>query len=127
MAGDRALVGAPATERDGVGAAYVFSGPDDDGAGDGDGSGSGGDGEDDAGGDSGDDGTDDVSENDDGTVSVSDVTGPAPDIADEVAYLGDRFLVTGEVVDLTLDPGEPETDVDVYLDEERVAPAEPLD
>lgn len=71
--------------------------------------------------------TDDVSENDDGTVSVSDVTGPAPDIADEVTYLGDRFLVTGEVVDLTLDPGEPGTDVNVYLDEERVAPAELLD
>ena len=63
--------------------------------------------------------------NDDGTLTASDETGPLPEDADATTYLGDRFLITGTVETLDLDPNE-NADVRLYLDEEPVDRAEVL-
>lgn len=59
---------------------------------------------------------------DDGTVTVTDETGPVPEDAGGNHFLGDRFLFSGSVEELDLRYDSSRHDVFVYLDEQDVAP-----
>ena len=71
--------------------------------------------------------SDEPTENPDGTMAISDETGPVPDRASGTNYLGDRFLFTGSVVELDVPTGSGPPDVNLYLDEEDVPREEILD
>ncbi|RDI70006.1 hypothetical protein [Halopelagius longus] len=62
-------------------------------------------------------------ENDDGTLTAADETGPLPEDAGGLTYLGDRYLFCGSVEELSLDPGDSSYNVEVYLDERIVSPS----
>ncbi|MFC6823613.1 hypothetical protein [Halopelagius fulvigenes] len=69
------------------------------------------------------DSDDEPVENDDGTLTAADETGPLPADAGGLTYLGDRYLFSGTVEELSLTPADPSYNVEVYLDERIVSPS----
>ncbi|KTG28208.1 hypothetical protein AUR66_12315 [Haloferax profundi] len=68
------------------------------------------------------DSDDEPVQNGDGTMTVSDTTGPRPEDAGGLHFLGDRFRFTGRVEDFGLRYDTSEYDAHVYLDERNVHP-----
>jgi|GEM_PF-5111345 len=61
--------------------------------------------------------------NDDGTLTVGNLTGPAPSSAGPRTFLGDRYRLSGTVTDFQVRPSDPSTQTNVYLDEAVVPPS----
>lgn len=61
-------------------------------------------------------------ENGDGTLTAAGETGPTTEDAGETTVLGDRYLFSGSVEDLTLELADSAHETYVYLDEEPVDP-----
>lgn len=62
-------------------------------------------------------------ENADGTLTVSDGTGPARNFGGTNIH-GDRFVFSGSITEFTIDRGSPTYGVHIYIDEELVSLAE---
>lgn len=69
---------------------------------------------------------DEPSEQDDGSLSIENATGPLS-TADGLRYLGDRFVFEGEVTEFTVEARDGSTEVRIYLDEEDVSRSAVLD
>ena len=63
-------------------------------------------------------------QNSNGTLTVSDETGPAPASADGTTYYGDRFLFSGDITTVDVTPDDPAYDVTLYIDEQPVTKRE---
>lgn len=64
---------------------------------------------------------DDVTRDEFGRAAISDRSGAGDDVADDMTFMGDRFLFDGSVERLDLDPGSVTGEVNLYLDERLVS------